>query len=147
MTQAAPVKRTELLMVSAVVACVLLGVINLMALRYSAAASLTATMKVEQHSNGVDTTGWVSVDGVKHPFTFSGPTNFTVSGRVLSFSFDKVSGTNDLEASMFSQGRLVRREVSPKHVEGYVICPSSRMAGLKFWKPTPQVSERMYWHR
>ena len=140
-------KRSELLLVGAVAACVLLVVVALVARRYAAAASLTATMKVEQHSHDVDTTGWVSVDGVRHAFAVSGPTNFTVSGRALSFGFDKVAGTNGLDVSMSSQGRLVRRELSPKHVEGYVICPSPRMAGLKFWNPPPRVTERMYWHR
>jgi hypothetical protein len=147
MAQAAPVKRSELQLVVAVVACVVLALIALMTRRYSAAAAMNATMKVEQHSSGVDTTGWVSVDGVKHPFTVSGPTNLTVSGRVLSFRIEKVAGTNDVEVSMFSSGRLIRREFSKSSVEGRIICPSPRMTGLKFWGPSPRISEHMTWQR
>ena len=95
-------KRTELQIVLAVVACGLLLVIALMARRYSAAASLTSSMKVEQHSVGLDTTGWVSVDGVKHSFAVSGQTNFTVSGRALRFHIEKIGGTNDLDVTMTS---------------------------------------------
>ena len=125
----------------------MLGVIALMTRRYASAAALSATMRVEQHSPGVDTTGWVMVDGVRNTFTLSGTTNFTVSGRALGFSFDKISGTNDLDVSMLTHGRLIRREVSTRHIEGWVFCPSPRTAGLKFWKPIPQITERMSWHR
>jgi|GEM_PF-2125156 len=147
MPQPVLVKRREILMVLSVVGCLALAVIGLMARRYGQAAALGATMRVEQHSPDVDTTGWVMVNGVRHTFTLSGTTNFTVSGRALAFGFDKLSGTNDLDVSMFSQSRLVRREVSPRHIEGFVICPSPRMAGLKFWKPIPRVTERMQWYR
>ncbi len=143
--QAASVKRNELLLVGAVAACALLVVIALMARRYSAAASLTATMKVEQHSSGVDTTGWVMVDGVKHPFTVSGPTNFSVSGRSLSFRFEKVAGTNDLDVTMIGPRMRHRSSRPPVWFEGWVTCPGSLSSGLKFWQADPKPAEKMTW--
>lgn len=145
MEQAAAVKRSELLLLGAVVACVLLAVIALMARRYSAAAAMNATMKVEQHSLGVDTTGWVMVDGVKHPFAASGPTNFTVSGRLLRFEIQKVAGTNDLDVTMTGPRSTHRPPRPPAWAGGWVTSPDPLISGLKIWQPTPKQDERLHW--
>lgn len=138
-------KRSELLLVGTIVACVLLAVIALVARRYATAASLTATMKVEQHSNGVDATGWVMVDGVKHPFTVSGPTNFTVSGRLLRFEIQKIAGTNDLDVTMIGP-RFTHRPPRPTTwTGGWVTIPDPLTTGLKVWQPAPKPDERLHW--
>ena len=143
--QAPPVKRSELLLVSTAVACVLLLLIGLVARRYSAVASLIATMKVEQHSFGVDTAGWVMVDGVRHPFTASGPTNFTVNGRLLRFEIEKVAGTNHLDVTMTGSSASHRPPRPPVVVGGWVTCPDQLSAGLRVWQKNPRQDERLHW--
>ncbi|MEQ2005633.1 MAG: hypothetical protein ABMA26_02450 [Limisphaerales bacterium] len=138
-------KRSELLLVSAVVASGLLVVIALMARRYSAAAAMTATLKVEQHSPDVDTTGWVDVDGVRHTFAASGPTNFTVSGRSLIFEIRKVAGTNDMDVTMTGPRSTLRAPRPPAWAGGWVTSPDPLNSGLRVWQPTPKQDERLHW--
>jgi hypothetical protein len=145
MKQAESMKRIELQLGLAVAGRVLSVVIALMAGRYSAAAGLRATMKVELNSLDLNTTGWVSVDGARHLFTIHGPTNFTVSGHSLRFQIEKVAGTNDLDVTMTGLRTRHRPAGSPVRIEGWVICPAPLRSGLKFWQAAPKTDERMHW--
>lgn len=145
MPHAAPVKRSEVQLVVAIVACGLLVVIALMSRRYSAAAALTSTMQVEQHSVGVDTTGWVMVDGIRHAFAASGPTNFAVSGRVLRFHMEKIGGTNVLDITMTGPRFKHRPPRPPVQVDGWVTCPNPIRHGMKFWQADARPDERLHW--
>ena len=116
-----------------------------MARRYSTAAAMTTTMHVESYNPGVDTIGWVSVDGVKRPFAVSGPTNFMVSGRLLSFRIEKVGGTNSLDVSMQWDGQLHDRILAPEWVEGFVSCSNHWKSDLILTRLPPWINSEMRW--